>query len=143
MHDDENQAWTKVGMQLALKYQVKNIVCKQVPTAVKVEFVGVGTYNPAPTGDDGAWSVSLPPQPASINHSSVITDGTAVITLVDIALGDVVLCTGQSNVTGLQPNPNPKPNPNSNPNLNSNFNCNPNPNSHPADGILTECSHER
>eukprot|EP00934_Nitzschia_sp_Nitz4_P004810 Nitzschia sp. Nitz4//scaffold141_size107518//96814//98427//NITZ4_004299-RA/size107518-processed-gene-0.143-mRNA-1//-1//CDS//3329536357//4800//frame0 len=51
-----------------------------------------------PAGKDGSWEVSLPPQPAGADHEIVLSDGNDDITLVDIAFGDVYLCSGQSNM---------------------------------------------
>ena len=47
---------------------------------------------------DGSWSLELPPQPAGVGHSIEISDGDTTIQLVDIAFGDVYLCSGQSNM---------------------------------------------
>lgn len=46
----------------------------------------------------GRWTIDLPPQPASDNHTIHITDGNKSIVLEDIAFGDVFLCSGQSNM---------------------------------------------
>lgn len=47
---------------------------------------------------DGSWSIDFPPQPASDGHTLHITDGETAIDLLDIAFGDVFLCSGQSNM---------------------------------------------
>ena len=44
----------------------------------------------------GSWQASLPPQPAGIEHTILVSDGASEIHLSDIAFGDVYLCTGQS-----------------------------------------------
>lgn len=44
----------------------------------------------------GGWSVELAPQPAGTDHSITVTDGASTLQLVDIAFGDVYICTGQS-----------------------------------------------
>ena len=46
---------------------------------------------------DGNWRVDLPPQPAGVGHTIVLTDGTTTKVLDDVAFGDVFLCSGQSN----------------------------------------------
>ena len=52
----------------------------------------------AQVGDDGAWRVSVPPQPASTAPVSIVaTDLTAQgghITLSDVLFGDVFVCSG-------------------------------------------------
>ncbi len=47
---------------------------------------------------DGTWSVEMPPQPAGAGHTLQVTDGTTMISLDDVAFGDVYLCSGQSNM---------------------------------------------
>jgi len=47
---------------------------------------------------DGNWRVDLPPQPAGVGHTIVLTDGTTTKVLDDVAFGDVFLCSGQSNM---------------------------------------------
>ena len=47
---------------------------------------------------DGAWRVSLPPQPSSTAAVAITaTDGTNSETLHDVLFGDVYVCSGQSN----------------------------------------------
>lgn len=38
---------------------------------------------------DGRWTAALPPQPAGAGHTLTVTDGSASVTIVDIAFGDV------------------------------------------------------
>jgi hypothetical protein len=53
----------------------------------------------AQVGDDGAWRVSLPPQPASTASVSIVaTAGTDTAKLSDVLFGDVFVCSGQSNM---------------------------------------------
>ena len=47
---------------------------------------------------DGAWKLSLPAHPASINHSLSITGDGSTRQLSNVAFGDVYLCGGQSNM---------------------------------------------
>ena len=49
-------------------------------------------------GSDGRWSVQLPAQQASTNHTIIITDTITSLTLNNVAFGDVYLCSGQSNM---------------------------------------------
>jgi sialate O-acetylesterase len=49
------------------------------------------------TGEDGTWEVHLPPQAAGGPYDMMITAGTT-ITLKDILIGEVWLCSGQSNM---------------------------------------------
>ncbi|SEO87597.1 sialate O-acetylesterase [Mucilaginibacter sp. OK283] len=48
--------------------------------------------------DAGKWIVTLKPMPASVNPSTLIIAGTNTIKLTDILVGEVWLCSGQSNM---------------------------------------------
>jgi sialate O-acetylesterase len=50
------------------------------------------------TGTSGRWLVQLPPQPASTQAITLTVAGTNTLTMTDVLLGDVWLCTGQSNM---------------------------------------------
>lgn len=50
------------------------------------------------TGDDGTWSIKLPPSKAGGPHTMVIK-GKNTLTLNNILMGDVWVCSGQSNMT--------------------------------------------
>ena len=47
---------------------------------------------------DGDWRVQLPTHDASFNHNVTVSDGSTSVTLVNVAFGDVYLCSGQSNM---------------------------------------------
>ena len=53
-----------------------------------------------PVGEDGVWSVGLGSWPPGIGYSLHIwlEDTGDVITLSDVAFGDVWVCSGQSNM---------------------------------------------
>ena len=46
----------------------------------------------------GNWSVQLPATEASTDHTITASDGTSNVTLLNVAFGDVYLCSGQSNM---------------------------------------------
>ena len=60
-------------------------------TWVTVRFNG--SYYETMTGDDGRWTVTLPPQPAGGPYIMEVNE----ISIRDILVGDVWLCSGQSN----------------------------------------------
>ena len=71
-------------------------------TAAPGEVVTVrGSWSPqkvsAAAGEDGAWSVALPTGPAGGPHTVTIA-GADEIVLTDVLLGDVWICSGQSNM---------------------------------------------
>ena len=50
------------------------------------------------TGPDGTWHVELPAQKASAQSASIVFKGSNRIELTDILVGEVWLCSGQSNM---------------------------------------------
>ncbi|MFZ4763796.1 MAG: LamG-like jellyroll fold domain-containing protein [Roseimicrobium sp.] len=52
-------------------------------------------------GLDGRWSVELAPLPASFTPGTLTVTGTNTLVLSDILVGDVFLCSGQSNMAYL------------------------------------------
>ncbi len=67
--------------------------------AVKVEFAGV-THSVKTTlaDDSGRWRVELDPLGASAAPGTLTVTGHNKVTLVDVLVGDVWLCSGQSNM---------------------------------------------
>ncbi len=49
-------------------------------------------------GDDGRWTMMLPAMSASGPHRIVITDGSSEVAFEDVMIGEVWLCSGQSNM---------------------------------------------
>ena len=56
------------------------------------------TSDPVTTGTDGTWSVVVGSWPAGSGYSLQFSSGEEVVTLQDVAFGDVWLCSGQSNM---------------------------------------------
>jgi sialate O-acetylesterase len=52
----------------------------------------------AVTGTDGRWQVTLKPQPVSKTALTLKVEGKKLIEIKDVLLGDVWLCSGQSNM---------------------------------------------
>jgi|GEM_PF-215803 len=50
------------------------------------------------TGPNGRWNVVLAPQPASTEPLTLTVSGTNTLAVSDVLLGDVWLCSGQSNM---------------------------------------------
>jgi sialate O-acetylesterase len=64
--------------------------------ALKVQFAGQAAQ--AQADAQGKWRVDLPAQPAGGPHELVVSDGAQTLTLHDILVGEVWLCSGQSNM---------------------------------------------
>ncbi|MEM9478066.1 MAG: sialate O-acetylesterase [Verrucomicrobiota bacterium] len=65
----------------------------------EVITVGLNDQSAKATVADGEWKVTLPAMPAGGPHTMTVT-GNNTITIENILLGDVWLCTGQSNMAG-------------------------------------------
>ncbi len=63
---------------------------------ITVEF-GEARTN-ATTGKDGTWQVKLPPLAASAEPRTLVVSGTNEIRFDDVLVGEVWLCSGQSNM---------------------------------------------
>jgi sialate O-acetylesterase len=63
---------------------------------ITVSFAGQ-TYN-ATAGDDGRWSVALAPLPANATPQTLTVSGSTTREVRDVLIGEVWLCSGQSNM---------------------------------------------
>src|SRR6266446_7030255 len=64
--------------------------------AVTVEFAG--QKQTAQPGADGKWMVKLAPMKASAKSETMTIRGKNALTLEDVVVGEVWLCSGQSNM---------------------------------------------
>lgn len=65
-------------------------------TTVTVTFAGETLT--ATAGANGKWLVRLPAQPASAEPQTLTIAGTSTVTVQDVLIGEVWLCSGQSNM---------------------------------------------
>ncbi len=63
---------------------------------VKVSFAGKTVTGKA--GEDGRWEVRLPPMQANAQGRELTIYGSEKITLIDVLVGEVWVCSGQSNM---------------------------------------------
>ena len=74
---------------------------------VTVSFAG--QTKKTKTGDDGKWTVSLDPLKANENGSALTITGKNKITLENVLVGEVWICSGQSNMEwAIRQSMNPK-----------------------------------
>ena len=52
----------------------------------------------AKAGDDGKWTVKLDPLPANATPATLVIAGTSTRNLTDVLVGEVWMCSGQSNM---------------------------------------------
>jgi sialate O-acetylesterase len=64
--------------------------------SVSVSFHGQTVRTEA--GPDGRWTASLPPMGASAQPADLVVQGQNTVTLHDVVVGEVWLCSGQSNM---------------------------------------------
>jgi sialate O-acetylesterase len=92
--------------QLASLYQDHAVIQRDKPIVIwgladPGEHLGVnfgGQTVAVTAAADGKWSVTLDPQGANASGSDLTVAGKAVVTVHDILVGDVWLCSGQSNM---------------------------------------------
>ena len=65
-------------------------------TKITVSFGGKSVSTQA--GDDGKWSVKLPPMPANSVPTALVVKGSSQREIQDVLMGEVWLCSGQSNM---------------------------------------------
>ena len=65
-------------------------------TKIAVSFGGL-SYS-ATAGDDGKWMVKLDPLPANATPQTLTVQGTSKRELQDVLIGEVWMCSGQSNM---------------------------------------------
>ena len=82
------------------------VLQRDIPVAVygtaepgeKVTVVFAGQTKAASADRDGAWCVKLAAVKASTNSATMTVTGTNTLTLDDVVVGDVWICSGQSNM---------------------------------------------
>ncbi len=94
------------GLQLPSVYSNHMVLQREQPirihgqanahTTIQVEFGGQTLH--AQTSRDGIWAVVFDPQPAGGPHRLTVRSQSELIELEDILVGDVWLCSGQSNM---------------------------------------------
>lgn len=72
--------------------------------AEKVVVAFAGQEKSATADKDGTWSVTLDPLKASTQSATMTVAGTNKVTLKDVVVGDVWVCSGQSNMELLMGN---------------------------------------
>lgn len=69
------------------------------PADASVRVTFAGQSKTATAASDGRWQVTLDPLPASAEpHDIVVVAGDATLTVRDVLIGEVWLCSGQSNM---------------------------------------------
>jgi len=86
------------GDHMVLQRDVPVPVWGWAPPGGKVNVGFAGQNKSAEAGASGKWMVKLDPLPASSEPRTLTVTGNGSITLKDVLVGDVWLCSGQSNM---------------------------------------------
>lgn len=82
---------------MVLQRDQKDKVWGKADPKEEVTVTIAGQSKTATAGEDGKWTVSLDPMPAGGPHSLTVK-GKNTITLEDVLIGEVWVCSGQSNM---------------------------------------------
>lgn len=88
-----------IGSHMVLQQKQSNPIWGWETPGVGVTVAFAGQSKSAIAGPDGKWTVKLEPLPANATPQSMeISAGTQKVTLEDILVGEVWMCSGQSNM---------------------------------------------
>lgn len=83
---------------MVLQQQLANPIWGWDTPGTEISVRYAGQTLSATAGKDGKWSVKLPPLPASANPSVLEIKGSTTRTIQDVLVGEVWICSGQSNM---------------------------------------------
>jgi sialate O-acetylesterase len=93
-----------IGSHMVLQQKQANPIWGWETPGSSVTVAFAGQSKSAIAGTDGKWTVKLDPLPANANPQSLeISSNGAKVTLEDVLIGEVWMCSGQSNM-GFQLN---------------------------------------
>lgn len=87
-----------LGSNMVLQRDVPATVWGAADPAESVVVRFAGQERRTVADDKGRWSVTLDPLPASTEGRELVIEGKNVIRLTDVLVGDVWVCSGQSNM---------------------------------------------
>ncbi len=87
-----------IGDHMVLQQKQANPIWGWDNPGTKVSANFAGQSYEATAGADGKWTLSLAPAPANSTPQSLTVSGTSTRTIQDILIGEVWMCSGQSNM---------------------------------------------
>lgn len=88
-----------VGDHMVLQQQLANPIWGWDTPGGKITVTFAGQTKSATAGADGKWMLKLDPVPANDKPQSIkISDGTQTVNVADVLVGEVWMCSGQSNM---------------------------------------------
>lgn len=87
-----------IGDHMVLQQKLANPIWGWDRPGTKVTVAFAGQTHTATAGGDGRWSVKLNPVAASATPQTLTISGSSKRTLADVLVGEVWMCSGQSNM---------------------------------------------
>ncbi len=87
-----------IADHMVLQQQMSNPIWGWDTAGTKITVTFAGRTYTTTTGDDGRWQVTLAPQPANATPQELIVEGSTKRVIQDVLIGEVWLCSGQSNM---------------------------------------------
>lgn len=87
-----------IGDHMVLQQKQTNPIWGWDKPGTEVEVSFAGQKKKGKAGADGRWTVKLDPVPANAKPASISIQGTSVRELKDVLVGEVWICSGQSNM---------------------------------------------
>jgi sialate O-acetylesterase len=87
-----------IGDHMVLQQKQSNPLWGWDAPGTTIEVAFAGTKQTAVAGPDGRWTVRLDPRPASFTPQEIVIRGTETRTVRDVLIGEVWMCSGQSNM---------------------------------------------
>jgi sialate O-acetylesterase len=87
-----------IGNHMVLQQKQANPIWGWDTPGTTVTVTFAGQTNTAVAGDDGKWTVKLAPLPANVTPQTLVITGTSRKEIRDVLIGEVWVCSGQSNM---------------------------------------------
>src|SRR5688572_17697548 len=87
-----------IGDHMVLQQKQANPIWGWDTPGTKVTVTFAGQSQTATAAQDGAWRVKLQPAPANATPQNLTIAGSTTRTLTDVLVGEVWMCSGQSNM---------------------------------------------
>ena len=87
-----------VGNHMVLQQKQTNPIWGWDTPGARVTVNFAGQNHSATAGNDGRWSVKLAPLPANATPQTMSIAGTSRVEIEDVLIGEVWMCSGQSNM---------------------------------------------
>jgi sialate O-acetylesterase len=87
-----------IGDHMVLQQKLANPIWGWDAPGTEVEVSFAGQKKIGKAAADGRWTVKLDPVPASAKAATIVIKGTSIRELKDVLVGEVWICSGQSNM---------------------------------------------